>query len=82
MSESQNHMCAICSKDETSIHQSGTKRKLAVDHCHSTGVIRGLLCNKCNRALGYLYDDFESAKNMVKYLEKFNNEDKPDEQKK
>lgn len=65
----QNNACAICLNEETSIHQSGVKRRLAVDHCHKTGIIRGLLCNKCNRALGYLYDNIVSAKNLVTYLE-------------
>lgn len=44
----QNNVCAICSKEET----AKGKFKLAIDHCHETNSIRGLLCNKCNRALG------------------------------
>lgn len=38
----QNGMCAICQKPQAS------GRRLAVDHCHETGVIRGLLCQACN----------------------------------
>lgn len=42
----QDNKCKICGKTNTS-----TKRTLAVDHCHETGQIRGLLCYGCNRAL-------------------------------
>jgi Recombination endonuclease VII len=44
----QNGVCAICKKK--------SDRTLCVDHCHSTGVVRGLLCLKCNTGLG-CYDD-------------------------
>lgn len=47
MREEQGDRCAICGKD----------RPLVVDHCHDTGKVRGLLCNKCNSAIGYLGDD-------------------------
>lgn len=45
----QSNVCAICDKPCT--------RALAVDHDHTTGKIRGLLCNKCNRGLGYFQDN-------------------------
>lgn len=43
----QNGLCLICGIDKK------TKMSLAVDHCHTTGEIRGLLCCWCNRALGW-----------------------------
>lgn len=43
----QKHCCAIC----------GKKRKLVVDHCHSTGVVRGMLCDGCNTAIAVLERD-------------------------
>lgn len=49
--EKQNHCCAICKKPE----DYGSKR-LAVDHCHTTGVVRGLLCMGCNTAIGMMQD--------------------------
>ncbi|MDP1614799.1 MAG: endonuclease VII domain-containing protein [Methylococcales bacterium] len=47
MKEQQGGYCAICGK-----HQTELKRHLAVDHNHTTGKIRGLLCDKCNIGIG------------------------------
>ena len=61
MHKEQNGMCAICgSKDD--------KQALSVDHCHTTGKIRGLLCNQCNRGLGMLGDTVERLRLAVDYL--------------
>lgn len=59
----QNYRCAIC---ET--HQKDLKKDLAVDHCHKTGKIRGLLCGNCNRAAGLLKDKVGNAERLVFYL--------------
>ena len=61
----QNGLCAICSQPET----TGRYRTLSVDHCHSTEKVRGLLCNRCNRAIGLLGDDVSRLKTAIKYLE-------------
>lgn len=67
----QKFRCAICKKKETRIaYKNGKVRSLSVDHCHTTGNIRGLLCDKCNRTLGLLKDDIEILKNMISYLRK------------
>ena len=63
MLEEQGGVCAICGGDENG-------RTLAVDHDHQTGQIRGLLCSKCNVAIGYLSDSLEILKNAFAYLEK------------
>lgn len=69
---SQNNKCKICNKEELSKGRSGDIRKMAVDHCHETNKIRGLLCAKCNKALGLLNDDIEVLNNAIKYLENNN----------
>lgn len=53
--------CAIC----------GTKpdgKRLAIDHCHTTGKVRGLLCAPCNWGLGYFRDNTNLLHKAVKYL--------------
>jgi hypothetical protein len=58
----QGGCCAICKGRLT--------RKLAVvDHCHTTGRVRGLLCRHCNWALGALGDTPEAIRNLLKYVE-------------
>ena len=59
--------CAICKNGETECYK-GKKRRLAVDHCHKTGQIRGLLCGKCNKALGLLQDNPQFITNALIYL--------------
>lgn len=58
----QNNVCAICSK------KCATGRNLAVDHNHQTGIIRGLLCMKCNRAIGLFCDDINIIRKALMYL--------------
>lgn len=65
----QNGACAICKSGETSIcNRSNKIRRLTVDHCHTTGKIRGILCSRCNRALGFFKDDIENLHSAIKYL--------------
>lgn len=66
MNGKQNGLCAICSKPEI----TKSKVRLAVDHDHKTGYVRGLLCNTCNTALGKFYDNIELLKSAIWYLEK------------
>ena len=63
--ERQGWRCAICSA--TSGNSKG--HSLFVDHCHSTGVVRGLLCGRCNHALGLLEDDPIRLRRAADYLE-------------
>lgn len=61
----QEGCCAGCKT-----HQYELKRKLVVDHNHETGVIRGLLCNNCNRGLGLLKDNSNVLLNLSNYITK------------
>ncbi len=67
MYERQSGVCAICGKKEDAIYR-GVAKNLAIDHDHVTGVVRGLLCAKCNTALGNVNDDIGILVNMIEYL--------------
>ena len=71
MLKAQNNVCAICGGEGFTM-AAHHKVKLVVDHDHRTGVVRGLLCHNCNRALGLLKDSPLTLNNAVKYLEKCN----------
>ena len=63
----QNGCCAICEKPETYQIRSAVCR-LAIDHNHSTGKVRGLLCHWCNLGVESFKDDINKLKNAIKYL--------------
>jgi hypothetical protein len=58
----QEGRCAICRR------ATGKTRRLAVDHDHATGKVRGLLCRVCNSMLGHARDDIEFFVRAVHYL--------------
>lgn len=60
----QNGSCAICKKSLNDV--------FVVDHCHSTGKVRGLLCNQCNQAIGLLNENISSFRNAIDYINKWN----------
>lgn len=70
----QKGLCKICGLPETRVTRPkakiplGYEPRLAVDHDHSTGTIRGLLCHKCNVGLGNFQDNPELLKKAYKYL--------------
>jgi len=71
--EAQAGVCKICGEEETARkNHSEEKRMLCVDHDHNTGKVRGLLCNRCNRALGH----YEATKPRMKEFEKYLEESK------
>lgn len=61
--DQQNYSCAICNT-----HESKFKKALSLDHDHSTGKARGLLCDNCNRALGYLKESETIVNNLLTYI--------------
>lgn len=64
----QAYCCAICGKPESSMSNQGEVKRLAVDHCHERGVVRGLLCAKCNVGLGHFQDDPMLVWSALEYL--------------
>lgn len=62
MFEDQNELCGICKQKVDGY--------LHVDHDHSNGVIRGLLCKNCNHGLGNFKDNINLLKNAIEYLDK------------
>lgn len=57
----QKGVCAICGRKEIS-------KRLAVDHCHKIGKIRGLLCKNCNTGLGLFNDNEKLLTKAIRYL--------------
>lgn len=66
---SQENKCAICCKDKKDFNGRGNN--FHIDHCHSSGKVRGLLCSNCNTGLGQFKDDIMSLENAIKYLKHF-----------
>lgn len=58
----QDGRCAICQR------ATGATKKLAVDHDHKTGLVRGLLCGPCNKIIGQLRDDRRAVMRLYQYL--------------
>ena len=63
----QKYKCKIC-RQKPDKSQTQPDKPLYVDHCHQTKVIRGLLCHKCNVALGHMNDDPEQLERAANYL--------------
>lgn len=63
----QGGLCKICGREQG----SAGVRRLAVDHCHDTGIVRGLLCSNCNTGLGKLGDTVEGLMRAVNYIQGF-----------
>ena len=62
--------CAICGRSESATDgASGKIRDLSIDHCHTTNVVRGLLCSACNRGIGLLQDNPDTLRKAAAYLD-------------
>lgn len=59
MYDEQNGECNICNKPSNNLH---------VDHCHTTGKVRGLLCVNCNQLLGKAFDNPDILNQAIDYL--------------
>jgi hypothetical protein len=68
MLDAQDNKCAICGTTDT-----GKRKAFAVDHCHTCGEVRGLLCAQCNTAIGSLREDLNIIQRAMDYV-KFHQE--------
>ena len=65
-------MCEICGVEFTKNKKNvRSATGQAIDHCHQTGIIRGVICSGCNLALGHARDDKNILKSMIEYLQRF-----------
>lgn len=64
--DKQKGLCMTCSKE---LLGTDKQNKPHVDHCHTTGKVRGILCNRCNTVLGLCLDNSLLLKNLSGYLE-------------
>lgn len=65
----QDRRCGICQETPKFNTPKGRQKRLAVDHCHKSGKIRGLLCGRCNPFLGFMDDSVISIIRMIDYVE-------------
>lgn len=65
MLKAQDNKCAICKSSTT---KDKKRHRFMVDHCHVTGVVRGLLCSSCNKAIGLFHDSQDILYAAIKYL--------------
>lgn len=65
MLEAQNNLCSLC---DTPLNLSG---RVAVDHDYKTGLVRAILCIKCNTGLGFFNDDPNMLIKAAKYIQQF-----------
>lgn len=70
MLKDQSGVCYICRQPESRrLHKKLSR--LSVDHCHKTGVIRRLLCARCNHVLGHTHEDSQLLRRLADYLEEY-----------
>ena len=67
MFEAQDGRCGLCERVESRT-KNGAVMRLAVDHDHATGRVRGLLCSRCNTGLGQFQDDPDLLNKAAHYL--------------
>lgn len=66
--KNQTGLCAICKSDSP---RRKSSKNFTIDHSHTTGEVRGLLCHPCNVLLGMANDNIETLKSAIDYLEKY-----------
>jgi len=76
MFAAQNGVCAICKQPEMTFRGKGKNpnrpKVMAVDHCHDTGKVRGLLCYTCNLMIGSSRNSVDILQTAIQYLKEYN----------
>lgn len=70
MAEQQNFLCAICKEEPVAKQSHASNDNFAIDHNHTSHVVRGLLCNNCNIGIGHLKDQSAVVMQAADYLVK------------
>jgi len=73
MHAEQRGLCSICKSPGS--RETGSQRRskgLCVDHCHETGRVRGLICSRCNTAIGMLDNSAANMRAAAEYIDRFN----------
>lgn len=60
----QNNRCKICGKE----FDRNRRKSMAIDHCHTTNKVKGILCTNCNCGIGHFKDNIESLQKAILYL--------------
>lgn len=68
MLKDQGGVCAVCGNHEMATTKHGGVKRLAVDHNHSTGEVRGILCNKCNIGISMFDENLDILASATSYL--------------
>lgn len=70
MLKQQDGKCAICNRPEPEVTKKH-KKFLCIDHDHKSRIVRGLLCDSCNRGIGLLKDDPAILSSAISYLQNY-----------
>lgn len=69
LEDKYNGRCHICLSEKSHRRdKDGCDTRFAIDHCHKTGRVRGLLCHTCNRTLGIIKENTNTLERMIQYL--------------
>ena len=72
MREAQGYKCYCCGVSEKELEElypNSHHKKLCIDHCHKTGKVRKLICNRCNTLVGYLEKREHMLETALKYID-------------
>ena len=70
----ENYQCPICERTAEVIGEVTRGKHFVLDHCHTTKIFRGWLCDSCNRGLGGLKDDIGNLQRAIEYLRRIDEE--------